>query len=321
MAQRDWMEKDYYKTLGVSESASKDDIKKAYRKLAQKYHPDANKGDKTAEARFKEVSEAHSILSHDDKRKEYDEMRSLLKAGGHRIYGGRPGGAGGNVRVNIGDFFGGGGAEDLLGDLFGGAGGGGFGFGRRAQQGADLETEVTLPFEEAVKGTTVTLPQGTKVRIPPAVANGARIKVGARGQAGSNGGPPGDMYVRVKVEPHPVFSMGPGGALTVKLPLSFTEAALGAKVQVPTLGPPVTVKIPAGTPNGKTLRVRGAGANKRGGGSGDLLVKVEVQVPAKLSRKEKDLLEQFAAVHKDSPRDGFDEYLETSKPGPQAEAS
>jgi molecular chaperone DnaJ len=129
------------------------------------------------------------------------------------------------------------------------------------------------------------------------------------------------MYVRVKVEPHPVFSMGPGGALTVKLPLSFTEAALGAKVQVPTLGPPVTVKIPAGTPNGKTLRVRGAGANKRGGGSGDLLVKVEVQVPAKLSRKEKDLLEQFAAVHKDSPRDGIDEYLETSKPGPQAEAS
>lgn len=320
MAPRDWLEKDYYKTLGVSESASKEEVKKAYRKLAQKYHPDANKGDEKAEERFKEVSEAHSILSHEEKRKEYDEMRSLLKAGGHRIYGGVPGG-GGNVRINIGDLFGGGGgsAEDLLGDLLGG--GRGFGFSRRPQQGTDLETEVTLPFEQAVEGTTVTLPQGTKVRIPPAVADGARIKVGGRGEAGANGGPPGDMYVRVRVEPHPVFSMGPNGALTVRLPLTFPEAALGAKVSVPTLGAPVTVKIPAGTPNGKTLRVRGSGAPKRNGGKGDLLVKVEVAVPAKLSRKEKELLEEFAKIHDENPRGSLEPYLAPAKDGSQAEAS
>jgi molecular chaperone DnaJ len=319
VAQRDWIEKDYYKVLGVSESATKDEIKKAYRKLAQKYHPDANEGDEKAEERFKEISEAHAILFNEAKRKEYDEMRSLLKAGGHRVYGGAPGG-GGNVRINIGDLFGGGGAtEDLFGDLFGG--GGGFGFGRRAQKGADVETEVTLPFEQAVEGTTVTLSQGTKVRIPPAVADGARIKVGGRGQAGSNGGPAGDMFVRVRVEPHPVFSMGPNGTLTVRLPLTFPEAALGAKVAVPTMGDPVTVKIPAGTPNGKTLRVRGAGAPKRKGGKGDLLVKVEVAVPAKLSRKEKELLEEFAKMHDENPRDLLEPYLSPEKDGSQAEAS
>jgi molecular chaperone DnaJ len=317
MAQRDWMEKDYYKTLGVPESASKDEIKKAYRKLAQKYHPDANKGDEKAEERFKEISEAHSILSNDDKRKEYDEMRSLLRAGGHRTYG-VPGG-GGNVRINIGDLFGGGGGspDDLIGDLFGG---GGFGFSRRPQQGQDLETEVQLDFDQAVEGTTIQLPQGTKVRIPPGVANGARIKVASRGGEGTNGGPAGDMYVKVRVAPHPVFSMGPNGALTVKVPLTFTEAALGAKVQVPTLEAPVTVKIPAGTPNGKTLRVRGAGAPKRGGGKGDLLVKVEVQVPSKLSLMEKEALEHFAEVHDENPRAAFEPYLAQPKAGAEAEA-
>jgi molecular chaperone DnaJ len=309
MAQRDWMEKDYYKTLGVPQSASKDEIKKAYRKLAQKYHPDANKGDAKAEERFKEVSEAHSILSHDDKRKEYDEMRSLLAAGGHRTYGGRPGG-GGNVRINIGDLFGGGGGnpEDLLGDLLGG---GGFGFRNQQRAGQDLETEVTLTFDEAIEGTTVELQQGTKVRIPPAVADGARIKVASRGGAGSNGGPAGDLYVRVKVQPHPIFTMGPNGNLTVRLPLSFPEAALGAKIAVPTLETPVTVKIPAGTPHGKVLRVRGKGAPKRNGGRGDLLVKVELEVPAKLSKKEREALERFTEVHTANPREFMEEYMHT----------
>ena len=320
MSQRDWMEKDYYKTLGVSQSASKDEIKKAYRKLAQKYHPDANKGDSTAEEHFKEVSEAHAILSNDAKRKEYDEMRALLRSGGHRIYGGVPGG-GGNVRVNIGDLFGdGAGGEGFnIGDLFGG--GGGFGFGRRPEKGTDLETEVLLSFEDAVNGATVTLPQGTKVRIPPAVADGARIKVGGRGEAGMNGGPPGDLYVRVSVEPHPIFSMGPDGSLNVRLPLTFTEAALGAKVKVPTLEDPVTLRIPAGTPNGKTFRVKGAGASRRKGGRGDLFAKVEVQVPKKLSKKEKELLEEFAALHDETPRAFMDAFIEEAKAHAEAEAS
>jgi molecular chaperone DnaJ len=321
MSQRDWFEKDYYKTLGVTKSATKDEIKKAYRKLAQKYHPDANKGDATAEERFKEVSEAHSILSNDEKRKEYDEMRRLFESGGHRIYGGAPGG-GGNVRVNIGDLFGDGVGDGgfNIGDLFGGSGGG-FGFGRRAQPGADLETEVHLSFEDAVNGTTVSLPNGGKVRIPAAVADGARIKVTGRGDPGSNGGPPGDLYVRVRVEPHPVFTLGPDASLNVRLPLTFAEAALGAKVQVPTLGEPVKVKIPAGTPNGKTFRVRGAGAAKRGGGRGDLHAKVEVQVPAKLSKKEKEALEAFAALHDESPRAFMDAFIEEARSHAEAEAS
>ena len=320
MSQRDWIEKDYYKTLGVSKSASKEEIKKAYRKLAQKHHPDANKGDASAEERFKEVSEAHAILSNDEKRREYDEMRRLFESGGHRIYGGAPGG-GGNVRVNIGDLFGDGVGEGFnIGDLFGG-GGGGFGFGRRPQAGSDLETEVQLSFEDAVHGTTVSLPSGGKVRIPAAVADGARIKVAGRGEAGIHGGPPGDLYVRVRVEAHPIFSLGPDASLRVRLPLTFTEAALGAKVQVPTLDAPVTVKIPAGTPNGKTFRVRGAGATKRGGGRGDLHAKVEVQVPGKLSKKEKQILEEFADVHKESPRAFMDEYLQEEKSHAEAEAS
>ena len=303
MAQRDWADKDYYAVLGVDKKAPKDEIKKAYRKLAQKFHPDANAGDAAAEARFKEISEAHSILSNDSKRAEYDQMRSLIEAGGHRTYGFRPGHGGDNVRVDIGD----------IGDLFGGGGGGMFedlfGFGNRARKGSDMETEVRLSFDEAVSGTTVTVPGGTKVRIPPAVADGARIKIAGRGEQPGRGGVPGDLFVKVNVEPHPIFSLGKDAALHVRLPITFHEAALGAKVQVPTLGEPVTVKIPAGTPHGKTLRVRGKGAPRRGGGDGDLLVKVEIVVPQKLGRKEKDLLEKFAAEHKASPREHFEDYV------------
>lgn len=301
MSQRDWAEKDYYAVLGVGKDAPKDEIKKAYRKLAQKFHPDANKGDAGAEARFKEVSEAHSILSNDSKRAEYDQLRSLIQAGGHRTYGFRPGHGGDNVRVDVGD----------LGDLFGG---GGmfedlFGFGNRPRKGADMETEVTLTFDDAVSGTTVTVPGGSKVRIPPAVADGARIKVAGRGENAGRNGQSGDLYVRVNVQPHPVFSLGKDAALHVRLPVTFHEAALGAKVQVPTLDEPVTVKIPAGTPHGKSFRVKGKGAPRRTGGKGDLFVKVEIEVPQKLSRKEKEILERFADEHKDSPRQHFDAFM------------
>ena len=315
MAQRDWMDKDFYAVLGVSKEATKDEIKRAYRKLAQKNHPDANKGDKDAEQRFNEISEAHSVLSHDDKRAEYDQMRAFVEAGGQRFYGFRPGEGQGNVRINV---------EDLQ-DLFGGTsepGGGGifddlFGFRSRGRQrqGRDLETEVTLDFENAVNGATVTIPNGsTKVRIPAGVGDGARIRVAGRGEAAPGDGVPGDLYVRVHVRPHEVFELGNNGDLVIRLPLTIAEAALGAKIQVPTLTEPVTVKVPAGTDNGKTLRVRGRGGPRPKGGMGDLLVKVEVEVPKKLSREEKQLLEDFQKAHKESPRKHLETYLSTSAP-------
>src|SRR5687767_4894009 len=185
MSQRDWFEKDYYAVLGVSKSASKDEIKKAYRKLAQKYHPDANSDDANAEARFKEITEAHSILSNDEKRAEYDQMRSFVDAGGQRFYGFGPNRGGGNVRINIGDLFGGGGGADesIFEDLLGG-----MGFGRRAPaKGQDLESEVQLSFDEAIEGAMVAV-NVTKVKIPAGIGDGGRIRVagkGAPGQAGA----------------------------------------------------------------------------------------------------------------------------------------
>ena len=310
MAQRDWLEKDYYKVLGVSKDASKDEIKRAYRKLAQRYHPDANKSDAAAETRFKEISEAHSILSNDEKRKEYDQMRSFVEAGGQRFYGYGPGAGQGNVRINvgdIGDLFGeGGDLGDLFGDLFGGR------RQRQQRRGRDLETEIELSFEQALEGTTIALDTGAKVRIPPAVKNGARIKVAGKGEPSPAGGAPGDLFVRVKVRPHPIFSLGAHGQLTVTVPLSFTEAALGANVEVPTLNGPVTLKIPPGTSNGKVFRVKGKGAPRSNGGRGDLLVKVEVQVPQRLNKRERQLLEEFAELHKGSPRAHLEQYMARS---------
>ncbi|HYI44548.1 MAG TPA: DnaJ C-terminal domain-containing protein [Actinomycetota bacterium] len=313
MAQRDWFEKDYYKVLGLSKNATKDEIKKAYRKLAQQYHPDANKEDASAETKFKEITEAHSILSNDEKRKEYDEFRRYADAGvGGGAYGFRPGGGGrGNVRVNIGDL------QDILGDQ----GGvfedllGGFGFrdSRRPRRGDDLETEVRLSFEDSINGTTVTLPQGTKAKVPPGVGDGARIKVAGRGAASDNGGPSGDLYVRVRVEPHPIFGRSATGDLTVKVPVTIAEAALGTKVEVPTLDGSVTVKVPGGSQHGKKLRVRGRGGPAANGGRKDLLVTVEVHVPTKLSKKEKQQLEQFAEIHKDSPRADLEKHLEKAR--------
>jgi molecular chaperone DnaJ len=306
MSQRDWAEKDYYKVLGVKKDATKDEIKRAYRRLAQRYHPDANKGDKNAETRFKEVSEAHAILSNDQKRAEYDQMRSLFEAGGDRIYGFGPN-RGGGVRVNIGDLFGNG--EDA-GGIFDDLLGGGFGFGRRqARRGQDLETEVTLSFEDAVAGTTITLSNGAKARIPKGVTDGARIKVAGKGQPGQAGGPPGDVYVRVRVKDHPVFKLLKNGDLMVTVPITFAEAALGANIEVPTLDGPVTVKVPPGSSSGKILRVRGRGISRPKGGAGDLLVKIEVEVPRKLNRKERDLLEQFQRVHQASPREHLKHYM------------
>lgn len=369
---REWFEKDYYKVLGVPKNASAAEIKKAYRKLAQQHHPDANAGNKDAEDRFKEVSAAHEVLGDEEKRKAYDRVREMAAGGfgpgGARGSGGPggPGGGwpgGGGVYANVGDI------GDLFGDLFGGGGGRGR---TRPQRGADLETSVRISFDDAMHGTTVpvkitgpapcsrckgsgaepgtspvTCPQcggtgavtvnqglfsmaqtcprcegsgrivespcsacrGTgaerrtrrfSVKIPAGVRDGARIRLAGRGEPGPQGGRPGDVFVKVNVGTHPFFGRR-GDDLTVELPVTFAEAALGAQVQVPTLNGSVTLKVPSGTRSGKTFRLKGKGAPKRGG-HGDLLATVQIDVPDKLSKEEKELLKQLRATRNESPR-------------------
>ncbi|MBW3591414.1 MAG: DnaJ domain-containing protein [Actinobacteria bacterium] len=320
MSQKEWIDKDYYAVLGLNSKASSADVKKAYRKLAQKHHPDNNPGDSKAEDKFKEISEAYRVLSDDKQRAEYDRIRQMVAAGGFRQAGpGGPGfgGAGGfggggaqRVRVeDLGDMFSGGGFEDLFSGFFGGGGpGGASGFRAAPSQGTDLETEAALFFEDAVNGTMVDVqlsdpgggpPRNVKARIPAGVQDGSRIRLAGKGTPGMNGGPAGDLFVRIKVRPHKVFGRK-GKNLTITVPVTFAEAALGAQIEVPTLsGDPVTVKIPAGTSSGKTLRVRG-----KGGPGGDLLVTVQVAVPAKLSKKSKELIEKLAdELNAESPRD------------------
>jgi len=302
MAKTDWLKKDYYAILGVSKTAEPSEIKKAYRKLAQKHHPDTNPGNPNAEERFKEISEAHDVLSDATKRSEYDQIRQMGASGGF-------GGGGGNsVRVDdLGDIFGGGvNLDDLLGNVFGG------GFRRSASKGGDIEAQATVSFKDALDGATVNLQapaaagagRTIRVRIPALVKEGDRIRVPGKGMPGANGGPPGDLYVKVRVEPHKFFGRK-DKALTLQLPITYSEAALGAEVSVPTMnGHPVKLKIPAGTPNGRTFRVRdkdGAGAGKA-----DLLVTVQVVVPPKLSKQEKDLVMQLAEAQKHSPREALE---------------
>jgi molecular chaperone DnaJ len=376
---REWFEKDYYKVLGVPKNATAAEIKKAYRKLAQKNHPDANPGNKDAEDRFKEISAANDVLGDAEKRTQYDKVRDMAGSGfgGFSGFGG-PGPGGQRVRTEGFNF------EDLgdvggIGDLFSVFTGRGRGGGRRQAEvkGADLETEVRVSFEEAMAGTTVPLRiqgpapcptcggtgaepgtspttcpvcQGTgsvavnqgvfsiarpcpecggsgrivehpchecggsgnvrrtrefSVRIPPGVRDGARIRLGGRGEAGPPGGRPGDLFVAVRVEPHRLFGRRDAD-LTLELPVTFSEAALGTHLRVPTMNGEVTLKIPAGTPSGKTFRVRGKGAPRpRKGGTGDLLVTVRVDVPQKLSKEEKELLARLQEVQKESPRKGL----------------
>jgi molecular chaperone DnaJ len=294
----EWLETDYYAVLGVPKDASKADIKKAYRKLAQQYHPDKNPGDGDAENRFKEVSEAYAVLGDTDERKEYDHARQMGQ------FVGTPGGGQRYVRV-----------EDLFGEGGGGSPfeifGGGMGdlFGRTAtaarntpRQGRDLSAELALTFHEAISGVTKELSVGgstVKVKIPRGIEDGARIRVRGRGEPGANGGPAGDLYVTVRTATHPVFGRK-GANLLLTAPITFT--ALGATIAVPTLGDPVKLRIPAGTPGGKTFRVRGRGVEtaKR---TGDLLVTVDVLVPTDLDEAARSKLEEFAALGvEDDPR-------------------
>lgn len=295
---REWLEKDYYADLGVAKDASAKDIKRAYRKLAQQYHPDTTAGDPDKENRFKEVNEAYSVLSDEKTRKEYDQARDAFARG---AFAGGP--AGGHTQyVTVDD----------LGDLFGGGGGffGGLGdlFGRGArppQAGTDLETEVSLSFHEAVSGTTRTLRTDTgrevQVRIPAGVNDGARIRVKGKGSPGAAGGPNGDLYVRVRAASHPVFGRS-GADLRLDVPITIAEAALGANITVPTLDGSVTLKIPEGTQSGKRFKVTGRGVTtpKR---TGDLIVTVRVAVPTDLDDEQRALLEKLAAHEPENPRD------------------
>lgn len=292
MASQDWFDKDFYKILGVSKDVSEAELKKVYRKLARQYHPDSNPGDTAAEAKFKEVSEAYSVLSDSAQRKEYDAVKAM--GGGARFTG-----AGSNM--------GGAGFEDVFSNLFGGAGarggfgGGGFpggfgGFGGPTP-GADLTASVTIDFIDGVRGATKKLSfhggEDVSFKVPAGVTDGAKIKLRGRGQPSMNGGPNGDMIVTVTVKPHPVF-IRDGLNIRVNVPITFAEAVLGATIQVPTLGgEPVKLKVAPGTPNGRVLRVKGKGVVTEKA-TGDLLASVEVAVPSHVSGKAAELLEAFA---------------------------
>ncbi len=288
MAAKDLYEKDFYKILGVSKTANEKEIKKRYRELAHKLHPDKNTGNKKLEEEFKAVSEAYEILSDEKSRAEYDEARSLFERGGFRQPQGQQGGS-----RDYADIFGSGEGQDIFANLFGG--------GRRApRKGQDLQTESTISFRESIFGTNLELrlssdggaPANITVRVPPGVKNGGKIRIRGKGAQGEAG--PGDLFIHLNVKPHPVFTHK-GDNLQMNLPVTFTEAALGADIKVPTLsGEEVTVRLAPGTPNGRVLRIKGHGV-KGASGVGDLLVSVEVQVPQRVTPKAQKALEEFAA--------------------------
>ncbi|MEO0027820.1 MAG: hypothetical protein RL716_1151 [Actinomycetota bacterium] len=291
MASQDWFDKDFYKVLGVSKDVSEAELKKVYRKLSRQNHPDTNPGDAKAEARFKEISEAYSVLSDKNQRAEYDQMRAM----GPGARGGFGGGQGGGFSGGFpGGFPAGGGFEDVFANLFGGGGGRGFG----PQRGSDLTMKQTLDFIDGVKGTTIKVALGngepTTVKIPAGVQDGQKIKIAGKGQASPNGGPAGDLIISLTVKPHPVF-IRDGNNLRVTVPITYAEAVLGATIQVPTLGgEPVKLKVAPGTPNGRVLRVKGRGV-VTSKAEGDLLATVEIAVPSHVNDKAKKALEDFEA--------------------------
>lgn len=315
MASQDWFDKDFYKVLGVTKEVSDADLKKTYRKLARQYHPDSNAGDAKAEARFKEISEAYSVLSDPEQRAEYDQVRAM--GSGARFTSGG-GGAPGGFEDVFGGMFGGGnrrtyqqnGFEDLLGGMFGGGGfgrttGGYQGYGGPTR-GRDLTASTTLDFVTAINGDTVSLqPSGgkpIKVKIPAGVNNGQKIRLKGKGEPSPDGGEAGDLVLTVTVRKHPVFERD-GNNLRVDVPVTFVEATLGATVEVPTLGgEPVRLRVAAGTPSGRVLRVKGRGVTTPKG-TGDLLASVHVAVPSHLTDSAKKHLEAFAsAMPSENPR-------------------
>jgi len=381
---KDYYEKDFYKELGVTKTATSAEIKKAYRKLARDLHPDKNPGNKRSEDKFKAVSEAYDVLSDDAKRKEYDEARNLMSSGAFRGFPGAGTGAGpgaGTGGFDVSDIFrnaGGAGGAGGFGDLFGGLfnrTGGQTNARPRAVRGADLETEVRIAFNDAVTGVTVPLGiterttcptchgvgakpgtsprdcpvcKGTGLttrnqgsfafsepctnchgtgsiiddpcptchgertvvhnrrlttRIPAGVSDGQRIKLAGKGEPGPGGGPAGDLYVVVHVSGHELFGRS-GDNLTLAVPVTFPELALGTTLTVPTLTSAVSLRVPAGTTNGRKFRVKGAGVQRKDA-AGDLIVTVEISVPQRLSADAKSALEAFAKAQDADPREAI----------------
>jgi molecular chaperone DnaJ len=320
MASQDWFDKDFYKVLGVEKGVSDADLKKTYRKLARTHHPDSNQGDARAEDKFKEISEAYSVLSDPEQRKEYDQIRAM-GSGARFTAGDQPGGfedvfsmfgqGRGGRQQSPQDF------DDIF-SMFNQQQGGGFGSGRFGQstggfrgyggpqRGADVTARTTIDFITATKGETITL-QGEdgkpfKVKIPAGVSDGQKIRLRGRGRPSPDGGEAGDIVVQVTVRPHPAF-VRDGLNLRVTVPVTFTEAALGATIEVPTLGgDPVKLRVAPGTPSGRVLRVKGRGV-QTAKGTGDLLAEVQVAVPSHLDDAAREALERFHELEpKDNPR-------------------
>jgi len=305
--------RDFYEVLGVSRSATKDEVRKAYKKLARKFHPDVKPADPDSEKKFSEITEAYDVLSDEEKRKNYDQF-------GHSFRGAGSGPSGGNPFEG----FGGGGAsfdlDDLLGGMFGGGGGKGgspFGGGRRgqprAQKGSDVKAEITVPFTVAVEGGdySLSVQQGSKnerltVKIPAGIDEGQSIRLAGQGGAGSGGGAAGDLLVTIHIAAHPWFRRD-GHNLLVDVPVTPSEAALGAKIDVPTLHEGVVVlSVPPGTSSGAKLRLRGKGVrNPKTGDRGDQFVVLKIVLPKELSDEAQALYQQLADLPSIDPRDGL----------------
>ncbi|MDR2869238.1 MAG: DnaJ domain-containing protein [Deferribacteraceae bacterium] len=297
----------YYDTLGVAKTASEDEIKKAYRKLARKYHPDVNQGDKSAETKFKEVSEAYAVLSDKDKKAQYDAV-------GHEAFS--HSGQGYNFNnMNYEDMrnfkFGGMSMEDLIGDLFGGMGmGASRGGGRRPRKGSDIQYTINIPFADVIKGNEYELnvsgSERIKVKIPAGVDTGSKIRVAGKGEAGFNGGPSGDLYIVPNVAKHPVYERN-GSNLELAVTVDVFEAILGTSLQIPTPYGPVNLKVPAGAQEGKKCRLKERGVPQlKGSGKGDLYVVLHIQIP-EISSKED--LAAIAEMMERYPRPNRDKLL------------
>lgn len=312
--------KDYYKILGVNKSASTEEIKKAYRKLAMKHHPDRNKDNKAAEEKFKEVSEAYAVLSDPEKKKQYDmfgaegfqrrysqedifsgfDFSDIFKEFGFGTFGGRRRGGGAGIFENL--FSGAAGSgryrrnANSYGSFFGGFGGPG-----GPVKGQDLIYELAVNLEDVVQANQKTIAYNSgghhehiKVTVPAGIGDGKKLRLAGKGQAGPEGGTPGDLYIKVKVLPHPVFTRE-GDDLYLNKEITFSDAALGTSIEVPTIdGKRLSLKIPAGSQSGSRLRLKGCGMPKMNGrGRGDAYVKLSIAVPKKLDKRQRELVERL----------------------------
>jgi molecular chaperone DnaJ len=304
-------DKSYYDILGVKKDAPEAEIKKAYRKLAKKHHPDVNKGNKDAENKFKELSEAYAVLGDKEKRDQYDRLgKEAFSPGGNPFGGGqnpfgdfdfsRFGGAGGGRRAgagargrNPGNF------ADIFSDLFGGGG-----MEEQPQRGGDVNAEMTIEFRDAVLGATLEVTvngRPVKVKIPEGVRDGQTIRLKGKGASGAMGGPAGDLNVVIHVRPHPLFERD-GDNIRIELPITIGEAIRGAEIDVPTIHGPVRARIPVGTQGGQTFRLTGKGVKKKAGGAGDHYYRVQIAVPKNLPEDLQEAVEKLEDQYKESPR-------------------